>query len=51
MLLSMIQTTIIHNGFTLKCLVNEIALQVMWSGTSLTMNPKLLHAIYLGNTR
>jgi hypothetical protein len=51
MLLSMIQTTIIQSGFTFKCLVKEITLQVIWYGTSLTMNARLLHAIYLGNTR
>jgi hypothetical protein len=51
MLLSMIRTTIIHNGFTLKCLMKEITLQEIWYGTSFTMNAKLLHAIYLGNTR
>jgi hypothetical protein len=51
MLLSMIQFTIIQGSFTLKCLVKEITLQVIWYGTCLTMNARLLHAIYLGNTR
>lgn len=46
-----INDSIHNNSEWFKCLVKEITLQVIWYGTCLTMNARLLHAIYLGNTR